>query len=244
MLEFRAHYSGSGGNFYTLHDGTAHLGLDPGVPYKKLQSAVWGMGLKVTDFDGFLLSHSHQDHCMSAAPLLRAAQNCYASRETWAALKINHHRARLMWAGMGIGPWRVRSFETDHDAPGCLGFLIEGPSRETCVYLCDAPYSRHTFPPCEIYALECNFSQEIIRENVMAGSISTDRFKRTTSSHMSVERLVDLLRANDLSQTRAVYLMHLSAMNSSAEDFRDQVRRATGVATYVCAEHGGVMEFA
>ena len=50
---------------------------------------------------------------------------------------------------------------------------------------------------------------------------------------MSIETLLDLLRSNDMSKVRQIYLLHLSDNNSDAEAFKRQVRQETGAEVYI-----------
>ena len=53
-------------------------------------------------------------------------------------------------------------------------------------------------------------------------------------SHMSLEHLVDMLRANDLGRLRQIYLIHLSQNNSNAQQMKEEIQRQTGAEVYVC----------
>jgi phosphoribosyl 1,2-cyclic phosphodiesterase len=81
--------------------------------------------------------------------------------------------------------------------------------------------------------VEANHSMEIMRANSESGRIDHARFNRTAHTHMSIERLIELLKANDLSKAQQIWLLHLSSENSSEDDFKDKVQRATGVPTFV-----------
>jgi len=44
-----------------------------------------------------------------------------------------------------------------------------------------------------------------------------------------------MLKANDLSQCREIWLLHLSDGNSDENEMRRRVQEATGIATYIAA---------
>lgn len=126
-------------------------------------------------------------------------------------------------------------FATVHDSPGSLGFLIAGPTGR-CVYLTDSAYSPVRFEGVTHFCIECNFSREIIRSNVETNAIGRERFRRTYSNHLSLDRVIDMLMANDLSKVEEIWLLHLSDVNSDEAEFKDAVRRATGKPVYVAAK--------
>jgi len=55
----------------------------------------------------------------------------------------------------------------------------------------------------------------------------------TDSAYVSIETLLDLLQANDMSKVRQIYLLHLSDGNSDAEAFKRQVQQETGAEVYI-----------
>ena len=83
------------------------------------------------------------------------------------------------------------------------------------------------------HLVECNHSTEILRRNMDKGIVDPDRGLRIAKSHMSLERLLDMLAATDLSGVRAIHLLHLSDCNSNEAEFKDKVTRATGRPVYV-----------
>lgn len=189
---------------------------------------------RISEFAGCIVSHSHGDHSRAVRDLLKSAVTVYAPADTFERLGcFGHHRAKVIEPGSvtQIGSFAVYAFDAIHDVES-LGFVIchrEGK----LLYLTDTAYSRYRFEGLTHIAIECNYSREILRENTMRGDIELDRFKRTTQNHMSLERLLDLLRANDLSQVQEIHLLHLSDANSDEAAFRDAVREATGIPTYV-----------
>jgi phosphoribosyl 1,2-cyclic phosphodiesterase len=97
----------------------------------------------------------------------------------------------------------------------------------------DTGYSPYRFEGLTSVAIEANYSERILRENVENGSIPRAHMLRVLASHMSVERAVDLLKANDLSRVEEIHLLHLSDGNSHADEFQQLIARATGKPVYV-----------
>jgi phosphoribosyl 1,2-cyclic phosphodiesterase len=57
---------------------------------------------------------------------------------------------------------------------------------------------------------------------------------RLRRSHMSIDNVLDFLKANDISAIEKIYLLHLSSGNSDEKDFKNRVQKATGVPVEVC----------
>lgn len=238
MLTFEPLASSSAGCSYVLRRGDlAPLLIDAGLPFKEIQRA---LNFQLSGIAGCLVSHAHGDHAKAAYDLMRNGVDVYASREcleqcaTLVSVFANEVKPETAFR---VGPWRVRPFAAVHDLPGTLGFYIwPHGERERFLYLTDSAYSPYRFEGLTHIAVECNYSAEIMRDNALRGDISADRFKRTTRTHMSLERLLDMLAANDLSKVQEIHLLHLSDANSDEEAFAAAVRRATGCPVYVAAK--------
>lgn len=238
MLEFRPLASSSAGCCYqVLAPGADPLLIDAGLNFKSIQQA---LGFRVSGLAGCLLSHAHGDHCKGIAGLIKSGIDVYASEETWAALPEcrDSHRARRVEARQqfSAGAWDVMAFECVHDQPGTLGFIVQAPRGGRLLYLTDSAYSKYRFDGLTHIAVEANYSSEVIRANTASGVIGRDRFARTVRTHMSIERLIPMLMANDLSQVEEIWLLHLSAENSDEEMFRRRVEQETGKPTYIARE--------
>ena len=239
MIEFHSHFSGSGGNLYTITDGDALLGIECGVPIDKLIKA---LRFKPHKASAFLVSHQHQDHCKAAKALLNLGVPVRASYETLVAIlggeAGNSHTLNKLtlkpYADHVIGDWEVQPFPLIHDCPGHFGFLVRGPSRELLVFASDTQYLPARFPAPTIFACEANYDPDLMRANAASGEIDMARFKRVCDTHMSLPTLLDLLAVNDMTKCRAIFLLHLSGENSNAEDFKARVAAATGIPTYIC----------
>lgn len=240
MIEFTPIASSSAGCAYLLKgDGCGPLLLDAGLPFRKIQKAA---GFQLSTIQGALITHAHGDHCASVLPLTHAGIDVYASAETLEQLEGVRHRLHAVESKQPfqVGNWQIMPFETVHDSPGSLGFIIAHPGGERLLYLTDTAYSKYRFDGLTHICIECNFALDIIRQGTAAGQICGRRYSRTISNHMSLERLIDMLRANDLSKVEEIWLLHLSDANSDEERFADEVRRATGKPVYVAGSSGGV----
>ena len=173
------------------------------------------------------------------ADALRAGVEVYTSPGTIKALGLEHHRLRPVRAKetFKVGTWTVRAFETQHDAQEPLGFLLHSQaSNERLLYATDTYYIRYKFPGLTHIMVECNYAADILEANVKRGSVPEVLKKRLLTSHFSLENVKEFLKANDLSQVREIWLLHLSDGNSDAERFKREVQALTGRPVYIAGE--------
>jgi phosphoribosyl 1,2-cyclic phosphodiesterase len=232
-MEFRALASSSSGCCYHVAaPGTAPLLLDAGLGFDVIQVA---LDHQVSKLAGVLLTHAHGDHAKAVKRLMAASINVYASAETWEEMGETGHRAKTIEARteFPLGGWTILPFEAVHDSPGTLGFVIASPEGKRLLYLTDTGYSKFKFVGLTHIAIECNHSREILAANTMKGVLDKNRHRRTTHNHLSLERLLQMFEANDLSKVEEIVLLHLSDQNSDEEGFRSAVQRKTGIPTQI-----------
>lgn len=226
--------SGSSGNAYRISDGTTSLLLDAGIPLKVIQQA---LNFRVRDLSGCLITHEHGDHVKAAGDLAKAGVDIYTSKGTIAASRLAGHRIKPIEAlkEIQIGTFAVLPFDVQHDAKEPLGFLLSSRATgEKLLYFTDTYYLKYRFEGLTHIMGECNYSMDIIEENVKKGYIPVEFVPRLVKSHMSLDHFLELLRKNDLRKVKQIYLLHLSNNNSNAERFRAAVQKATGTEVYVC----------
>jgi len=81
--------------------------------------------------------------------------------------------------------------------------------------------------------VECNYSMDILNENIRTGKIPAVMKKRLLQSHFSLDNVKGFLKANDLSQVKEIWLLHLSDSNSNTERFKREIQELTGKPVYV-----------
>ena len=228
--------SGSSGNCYLVSDGVTPLLLECGLSIKQIRQ---GLGFGLSTVAACLVSHEHQDHCKTITDVLRAGVYVYTSPGTIGALGLSGHRLRPIKAmeTVRIGTWIVKAFETQHDAQEPLGFLLKSNvTGERLLYATDTYYIRYRFPRLNYIMVECNYAADILEANVKRGSVPEVLKKRLLTSHFSLDNVKEFLKANDLSQVREIWLLHLSDGNSDAERFKREVQALTGRPVYIAGE--------
>ena len=232
-MDIRIIGSGSAGNAYTISDGRTRIMLDCGLPIAKLQA---GTGHTISSLDACLITHSHQDHCKAHKDLARLGVDIYAEPDTLGEIKAQGHRYKAVWAmqQFSVGTFDVLPFQLVHDVTN-LGWLIY--SRETgekLLYVTDTMYLPYRFQGITHWMIEANNDLEAMEENVAEGALSRGLKHRIQKSHMSIDTLLGVFEANDMSQAEQIYLLHLSDANSREAEFLDRVEKATGAQVIVC----------
>lgn len=132
-----------------------------------------------------------------------------------------------------VGTFRILPFEAEHDVP-CYGYQVTSTKTdEKLVYITDSAYVRYTFTGLTHIMIEANYDEDIMLSNVRDEKIPFSLAERVAGTHMSIDTLIDLLRANDMTKVRQIYLLHLSDNNSDAEAFKKMVQQETGVEVYI-----------
>ena len=236
-MKFTALASSSRGNAYLLEsDGAGPLLLEAGIPIKKLREGLYAHGISISDLSGCLVSHEHLDHSKAVKDLLKAGVDVYTSVNTAIALNVEeHHRMNFMNDGISqpIGAWRVMPFDLKHDAAEPFGYLVAYDT-EALMFIADTAYIKNRFEAVTIIAVECNHVGDILAGNIARKDAVVSLGRRVRRNHMSLETLIKMLKANDLSQCREIHLLHLSDSNSDEKRMILEVQEATGIPTYAC----------
>ena len=220
--------SGSSGNAYLIGDGKTHLLLDAGIPFKRIQI---GCGFRTSSIDGCLVTHRHGDHAMAIPKLLQRGIAVYSNEDVAGLYPgVQQMEARREFR---IGTFRILPFEAEHDVP-CYGYQVTSEeTSEKLVYITDSAYVRYTVTGLTHIMIEANYAEDIMIGNVRDEKVPLSLAERVAGTHMSIDTLLSLLRANDMTKVRQIYLLHLSDNNSDAEVFKKMVQRETGAEVYI-----------
>jgi phosphoribosyl 1,2-cyclic phosphodiesterase len=230
-LGFEPIASSAKGNAYKVTcGGYEPLLLEAGLPMDQLSIAT---GFSLSKFAGCLISHSHKDHSKAIPALLKSAVDCYMSAETAGETgALGHYRTNLLWAKKvtKIGDWEVTPMDLEHDVR-CFGFYIKAPTNERLLFITDTGKAEPHFDRIDILAIECNF-MDLALDNFSGGKTIRKRAGgRVSKTHMSLEQVVSMIKASDLSHCRAIWLLHLSETNSDEARMIRTVQEETGIPT-------------
>jgi len=235
MMTFTSIASSSKGNAYLVEAPGAHpMLLEAGLPIRELREK---LAFGLSGISACLISHEHGDHSKAVKDLLKSGVDCWMSQGTADALGVGEHHRTYCFVDetetLFPDGWRIRTFKLNHDAAEPLGFLIaQGDDR--LLFIPDTEYVEPRFVGVTIAAVECNHIEDILSANIQRGAIAGVIGRRVRRNHMSLQTVIDMLRANDLSRCRAIYLLHLSDANSDERRMKLEVQQATGIPTIIC----------
>ena len=223
--------SSSLGNCYYISDGSSHLLIECGIRLDKIAKAI---PVNLTELSGCLITHEHKDHSLSAEKLLRYC-HIFASKGTLEELSIESYKYKQHEIkhnqALRIGTFAVIGFNVQHDAKEPLGFLIYSSiTKEKLLFATDTFYIKPKFAGLDYIMIECNYAKDILDKNDTNKKVKN----RLYSSHFELENVKEFLKANDLSQVKAIYLMHLSDGNSDEIRFKHEIMALTGKPVIVC----------
>lgn len=210
--------------------------LDAGVRYKRIQQAVHFQTRRIRFA---LITHEHMDHAKAVKDLVFAGVPTYMTKGTASALEIEG--AILLEPGVDAyrvvrdDHWRFLPFPTVHDAAEPVGFFLTHGS-DRILYATDTHYIPARVQAPTHLILECNYCSDILMRRIETGEIAGAMKNRLLHSHMSLERLLEYLKSQDLSHCCKIVLVHLSAGNSDEDRMIREVTKATGIHTVAAAK--------
>lgn len=232
--------SGSKGNSYYISDGESALLLDAGIPLKQIRI---GIGFKLSAVSGAFITHRHNDHSKAVCDLLNAGVDVYAHKDVFEAKNATGRHCIPIENGIidskaekwiTVGSFRILPFDCHHDVPN-LGFYIHSTATdENLLYFTDTYYIEPVFPKLHYIMAECNYDSDAVNQSIQEGRIPLSLKARLMKSHMSIDTFINMLKANDLSNIKQIYLLHLSDNNSREAEFKSKVQAVTGCEVYVC----------
>jgi phosphoribosyl 1,2-cyclic phosphodiesterase len=228
LINIKVIASGSSGNAYRIDDGKFPLLLECGLSFRELQKA---LSFQVSSLGGVLLSHSHGDHSKSVKDFMKAGIDCYVCRGTAEELGFSGHRLKIVGDQFEIGSWTVKTFPIVHDVPG-VGFYMANQDGDRLLYVSDTGYVKERFAGLSHIMIECNYSLDILNENVASGRIPIEMKNRLIKTHFSLQHLKDFFKANDLKNIREIHLIHISENNGDPARFKKEVESITGKLVY------------
>lgn len=229
--------SGSSGNSYKVSNGNTALLIECGIPPKQLKEK---LNYRLDDINACFITHEHQDHSKSAGELMKLGIDVYATKGTIDVLGLKGHRAIPLKKNIDayypvlVNSMYVIPFSTVHDSAEPVGFIIiDGMNDEVLAFITDTAYVEYKFPKLDYLMCECNYVKSTLDNNVLDGKLHPDLRNRIVKNHMSLETMLGLIKANNTSKLKAVYVLHLSDSNSDEELIVNEVKKATGVPVYV-----------
>ena len=228
MLSIECFGSSSAGNCYRIKSSINgdELLLDVGLPFKAIQRACRYNFLHLL---GALVTHQHGDHSRAVPDMLKLGHRIYMLRDTAEALHVLDEHSWIEVVPkrkFTRGVFTILPFDLQHDCPN-VGYLITD-GEEKLLYITDTYYCKYTFKGVHHIVVECNHSYDLLNKKIELDELSRQRMERLIQSHFALENVIKFLRSMDLSECKAIHLIHLSNENSNEAEFKKAVQAATG----------------
>lgn len=238
-MDFRIIATGSKGNCYTLSDGVTTIMLECGISPKKMMNA----GVKLSEIAGCLITHGHKDHCEYAGELSdKYGIPIYASAGTFKEMSEQQKQHLGMVKDellcqkevIYIGSFSVLPMLSCHDTTEPMMFLIHSAENGMkMLFTLDTREIPYSFKDLTHIAVECNWSEKIVKSKAADSDRPLDVIMRQLDNHMSCEKLAEWLNGIDFTQMRELYLLHVSKEFGDPELFQREACIEFGVNTYI-----------
>lgn len=233
-MEFICLGSGSTGNAYILRHNKRCILVECGIRFTTLLERLKKHDIYITDIKGVLITHKHKDHCIAKEQFIKLNIPVYEEYEQDLpkTLKID---------------WLIAyCFRTYHDVDSCGFVFINSITKKTMLFINDTNYFElEENIRCLKYdyvAIECN---HVYSKLVKLMEETTDgkklKYKRQAVSHLSLINTKKMLNQLHLTDTKAIYLMHLSQEASEPEIMKETIEKTFKIKTYVCLKDGGLL---
>ena len=229
--------SSSKGNCYILDDGQTNLMIECGVGLNRIRTEK----INPNTINAILVTHEHKDHCKYWEQLYQYAP-IYATKGTIDEIKKDAKKYIFQYnlraidteAPFKVGTFIIRAFKTEHDAVDPVGYyLYSTVTKERLLFATDTYFISSRFDNLNYILIECNYKKEYLDANE---NLPKSARIRLLKSHFELSNVCEFLKANDLSKVKEIYLMHLSAGNSNADEFKKTIQELTGIPTYIFNE--------
>ncbi|MBR2677619.1 MAG: MBL fold metallo-hydrolase [Solobacterium sp.] len=241
--------SSSSGNCYWIElerssGKPVKLLVEAGIPYKEIVSKTIKEQLVLTDLDAVLITHSHSDHCKAAKQLAERGFKVYGNQYVCGSFReqLYPDTLKVVAPDTYVVPFRV-----EHDAPDPFGYVIY-TDVEKILFIADnkfwkADLSSQVF---DYVIIEANYDGSIMHFALENARENFDRakeaqYKRVINSHLSLKNCEKQLLKMNLSNCKAIFLIHLSDRHSNENLFKRTIQEATKVRTFVCKKNGGII---
>lgn len=216
--------SGSKGNCYNLKTDTTSILIECGIPANIIRKQ---LDFNLSGVSACFISHEHLDHSKSVLDLINFGIDCYMSKGTLDALNLHNYKVKVIDSEISVGDFCTKPFKVHHDSAEPLGFNIKA-GESSLVFITDSYKCSLRFPDTTHWMIECNYSMDILNDNLKNKRFSLDRKGRLLQSHFELSGVKEFFERQDLSKTKEIHLIHVSKVNGNAELFKQEIENMTG----------------
>ncbi len=244
-LHFSVLASGSTGNAIYVATEEHSLLIDAGLSGKKMQELFNGIGRKIENLSGILVTHEHSDHIKGLGVLARKYKlPIYANEKTWKAMdglvglipteqKFNFELEQVKTFG-GLD---VQSFGVSHDAAEPMFYSFHDGDKKVVV-ITDTGYVsdrvKGIISDADAYVFESNHDVQMLQMGHYPWSIK--RRILSDVGHVSNEDAALAMADVMGDKTKRIYLAHLSKDNNMKDLARMSVQQTLATRGVIVGE--------
>ncbi|MCM3618210.1 MBL fold metallo-hydrolase [Sutcliffiella horikoshii] len=244
-LHFSVLASGSTGNAIYVATEEHSLLIDAGLSGKKMQELFNGIGKKIEDLSGILVTHEHSDHIKGLGVLARKYKlPIYANEKTWKAMdglvglipteqKFTFEIEQVKTFG-GLD---VQSFGVSHDAAEPMFYSFHDGDKKVVV-ITDTGYvsdrMKGIITDADAYVFESNHDVQMLQMGHYPWSIK--RRILSDVGHVSNEDAALAMADVMGDKTKRIYLAHLSKDNNMKDLARMSVEQTLATRGIIVGE--------
>ncbi len=224
-MKFCNKYSGSRGNLTLIDDGKTRLLIDCGGGIRSLKSALKKEGLSITDIDGVLITHEHNDHISALEPFLSANKKAkiYVHQRGFKALslRVSNAEDRIVCfdTPFNADSYFVEFYECSHDASFCCGYKVSEESGVSIATVTDTGKADQSlinfFNGCHTVLIESNHDEVMLKQGNYPYPLKRRILGET--GHLSNEQAAEVLALLPDINVKNAFLGHLSLENNTEE---------------------------
>lgn len=225
--------TGSSGNCHALIADTGEiLLLDLGENEKKIKK---GIGWKISDVVGAIVTHKHADHSKSVNDFERMGVPVLKPYENASDIGLKN-----------ISGFKVQSFDlttidgrwahtdTDGEPCACYGFLVEHKEMGRMLYITDTALVKWRFKNINHILLGVNYDKDMIYPD------NEGKKNHIFGGHLEIGTACEFVKANNSDSLHNVIMCHLSADNADSDKFIERMKKACPAANvYVAWRNDG-----
>ena len=225
-MEFLVLGSSSKGNCYLLKNEKECLILECGISFKEVKKA---LEFNLSTVVGCLVTHEHGDHSKYVKDVIGSGIDVYMSGGTKVSLGLESHRVITVIAfnTFKVGGFTVLAFDVKHDCAEPLGYVIHHKETGSILFATDTYYVEYQFKNLAHILVECNYSIDILNQNIEDGVVIEAVKNRIIRSHFELNNVREFVKANLNKSLRNIVLLHLSDNNSNSNEFKKAIGELT-----------------
>lgn len=225
--------SSSNGNCYLLTDsGGNTLIVECGVVMADIKRA---LRFHLAGVVGCVVTHEHNDHARSVAPILKNGIKVIAPQSVFVAKGAFDSPFKVVAEPKKryqLGKFRITPLNAFHDVT-CLCYIVEHEDMGKLLFATDTYKIPYKIKGLTHMMIECNYSDSVLSIREEKGLCPPSLRDRLMLSHMELGTTIKVIKQNLCDTLQDVILLHLSNDNADGDMMCRECEMASGVSCYV-----------